>query len=56
MRRTVCAYCTLRAGTQDREWITLERGSARVRFCSMFCLADWAAEQEASTPTAARTG
>ncbi len=46
MGRAVCVYCTLRAGQADREWLTVERGTAALRFCSIYCLADWAAEQE----------
>ncbi len=50
MRRVTCTYCTLRDGIQDRAWIKLELGDAtELRFCSIYCLADWAAEQDSAS-------
>ena len=47
MRRAVCTYCTLRCRIDERAWITLEMGDGTEhRFCAIYCLSDWAAEQE----------
>ena len=47
----VCIYCTLRDGIQARPWIRLELGdTTELHFCSIYCLSDWAAEQDAASP------
>ncbi len=47
MPRAVCAYCTMKDDGQHRSWYTVDgAGGPAVRLCSIYCLADWAAEQE----------
>lgn len=49
MRRITCTYCTLRNTPEAQPWIKLELGGAtELGFCSLYCLADWAAEQESA--------